>query len=78
MIVIRRTLKGTSFVVALELNEVEYAHLELVEGRKPGLRISLDQSVMGEMKRLAAHFERPGPMGCSVEDEAQDAMEIVF
>jgi hypothetical protein len=81
MIIIKRILKGTSFEVTVELNEVQYAHFQLVTGQIPGLHISLDQNLAGEMAALAAHFRRrPEPLKMAtlhLEDEVWDAMKMV-
>jgi hypothetical protein len=59
----------------LKLTEEQYAHLQFVEGHSPGLHVPLDMDILRDMQRLAAHFERPGPV--LVEDEARNAMEMV-
>jgi len=73
--IITRKLKGTSFTVVLVLDQVEYQHFLLAEGRRPGVSMPMDINMMREMTALATHFERPRPYPV-VEDEARDAMEM--
>ena len=61
--IIKRVLKGTSFEVAVKLNEIQAAHFQLLTGKTPELSIPLDRGVFNEMAALAAHFEEENGKG---------------
>jgi hypothetical protein len=80
--IIRRRLKGTPFLVAVELDMVQYQHFLVAEGRWPTVSMPMDVNVMREMVVLRAHFVTQTWQDVTdliefVEDEARDAAEIV-
>lgn len=79
MRVIKRALRGTSFIVTLVLDETQYRHFEAAEGRKPDQLAPMDPRVMREMINLAAHFRKLGPWELAglVASEVREAMEVV-
>ena len=79
MQVIKRVLRGTSFIATLGLDETQARHFEVAEGRKPDQLTTMDPRIMREMINLAAHFRELGPWELAglVAKEVREAMEVV-
>lgn len=81
MKVIKRILRGTSFVVTLGLNEIQYRHFRVAEGVRPAVPVAMNPEVMREMINLVAHLRKIGPFDHREEpvlhaDEVREAMEV--
>lgn len=79
MKIIKRALRGTSFVVTLALTEKQFRHFEVAEGRMPSYPGLLDPAIMREMIGMAGHLGKARPMeemAALVADVAGDILEL--
>jgi hypothetical protein len=63
--IITRKLRGTPFLVAVELDMVQYQHFLMATGRQPTVSMPMDIQVMREVSALVT---------CS--DEVRDAAKM--